>query len=1120
MRSNTSRKAVLMLLLATTPFAQSFAAFTQALKSVVPVFEVKKQSLTTAVNALEKKTGVRFSYDQRALEGFTVQHAAWKNEPVSTILDGLLQKTGLQYEERQNTIIIFPVSPETSNVAAAPGHEVTGRVLDDNGPVAGATIKIKNTNKGTTSDITGSFRVEVGGEKAVLVISMIGYQTREVEVTGDAPISVRLQVKGEDLNQLVVVGYTSQQRSKLTGAISEVKMDQLSSRSVGSVEEAMQGKVAGVTVTSEGGDPTSTPHVYIHGLGGINGQSPLYIVDGSVYYAESVPTINPNEIESMTVLKDASAAIYGARAGGGVILITTKKGKAGNAVINLDAKYGYQDAWKKLKTLNAKQFADVENLAADNAGKQRSPAFDINQNPDAYTTRTNWMDEIFRTGKIQDYNGSISGGNEKSKYFMGFGYRKTDAILLNTYGQRYNFRLNSDHQLKPWLKFGETMSYSSTDGNGAETQSDYTGAIIAAIFYPPSIRPYQPDGSFSGLPLAFAGNYGDEINPVAYLRRLDLRQPSNKLFVNPYLDVHFLKNFTFRSNLAVTKINGTFKQFTPRVPEIGKIFLGNTLVQAQNNTSDLLAEQTLTYEKHLGKHYINAVGGYSWDSWKQEYFQVTASTFDDERYEYRYLQNGALVLTDPGATYGSLKQTAIESFFARANYDYDGRFLVNALARRDGSSRVGAAQRFETYYAGSIGWQMKKEAFLRDVEWLSNLKPRASYGTLGDLGSLPENALDIPLSRTVTYMGPDATPVYGYAVDAVSNPRIRWAKSKQFDAGLDLGFFANRLTFSGDWYHKNTDRMLYQQPATSADGVSTGPWVNGGNTVDKGFDLALGFNGNPKGDFQYSVTATASKIMNRLEGLPGGVTTQPIGENIRSTLNPLLNQVGSPLYSYYLVKTAGIFQSQKEIDSYVGKDGTPIQPNAKPGDLKFVDFNGDGKINNNDRQVLGSALPKFSYGLSFNASYKGFDLNLFVQGVKGNRLFNAVKFTGLNASTGQGYNMLADILNAWSPEHTNTNIPRISASDANGNFNTNSDWYLEDGSYLRMKNVTLGYTLPARLTTRAGLNLVRLYVTSNNLFTITKYTGMDPEVGMDHYGIDAGRYPQSRTFLLGLNVNF
>jgi TonB-linked SusC/RagA family outer membrane protein len=1113
--------------------------------------DADRQPLEKVLRKIASNAHVKFAYDIDEIKKYTVTLREKKQFTLQDVLKKLLEQTDLVFESHSNTIVIYSKDPARNVPADSGGNALvnyatyqvdrtpvtaatidgkaglqkavttsvrdilSGTVQDDNGPLQSATVQVKGTKLAAVTDAKGNFNLEAGESTVTLVISSVGYQTREVVVRAGTPIIIKLEHSDMQMDKVVVVGYGTQKRATVSGAVSDVKLDKLSSRSLNNVTEALQGKAPGVIVTNEGGDPTSAPRVNIRGMGGINGEGPLYVVDGSVY--SNFP-INPNEIESISVLKDAAAAIYGARASGGVIIITTKRGRAGTANVTMDAKYGVQSAWRKLQPLNAKEYADVMNISADNGGKPRLDAFNASIYPDGQITRTNWIDDVFRKGHVQDYNVGVNGGTEKSKYYMSFGYRDGEAILLNTNAKRYNFRLNTDFQVNSWLKVGENMQYVFTDGNGANTSSAYTGALLAAIFYPPSVYPYNADGSYAGLPAQYAGAYGDVINPVAYLKRLDVRNPTNNFFINPYLEIRLMKDLSFRSNLAFTRSFSNFKEFDSKVPEIGKLFLFNQLTQNENGFREILTEQTLNYTKAIGDHHLNALAGYTYQRREDNYLKAYAQDFDDERPAYRYMQNANTIFKPESGKSAS----ALISYLARVNYDYNGKYLLSLIARRDGSSLVAIQNHFANYGSVSAGWLLTKEDFLSNVKWLNMVKLRGSYGVLGNLGSLPTNASVVPLAATTAYLGLNQTQAYGYAEDGIANPDLKWAKSVQSDVGVDVSAFDNRLSLTADYFIKKTQDMILQTPPPSTLGVSSGKYENVGEARDRGIELGINYNGGGKSDFQYSIGVTLTKISNKLVSLKQGITTLPTTNiNIRNTLTPVLIQTGYALYSYNVIQTAGIFKSQAEVDNYKNKDGELIQDSAKAGDLRFVDANHDGKITNADKVVVGNPYPSFTYGFSFNASYKNFDLNIFAQGVQGNKLFNGLKYLAMQASvSGQNYNMLKDMLGAWSPTNVNSSIPRASQNDPNSNYGNTSDWFIESGSYLRIKNVTLGYTLPASLSRQAHLNSARIYFTANNLLTFTGYKGFDPEVGMDEQGIDKGRYPQARTLLVGLNLNF
>lgn len=654
-------------------------------KSSVNINISKGEKLDVILHKIESLSGLHFVYNPDLLqERNTVLSGSFKTEPVRS----LLNKLGISAVEKEDYVILNT----KGNIKA--DRIVTGFVRDTLGAaIAGVSVKVVGTQTGTTTDAKGAFRIEAGPQ-AVLSFSMVGFHSKDVSVAENEVINVTLSEERSTLSEVVVVGYGTQKKETLTGAVSLVSLDKLSSRSVNSVGEVLAGKSPGVIVTNEGGDPTSTPRINIRGAGGINGESVLYVIDGSIFLG--TPQLNPNDIESISVLKDASAAIYGARASGGVVLITTKKGNKGQMQISVDAKLGQQSAWRKLQPLNAEQRAQVAATAAKNGGTTILPAFDPTKYPEGLVTKTNWMDEVFRNATLQDYNAAINGGSEKSNFYLSFNYRNAEGIVLNTKTKRYNFRINSEHQITPWLKVGENLSYSSTNGNGANTSSDYTGALLSAIYYPTNGTPYNADGSFAGLPGPFPGDYGDIINPVAELMRIDINNPVNVLVVNPYASIQLAKGLTFRSNLSITKSNARYKSFTPRRPEIGKPVLSNSLVERADDANDILAEQVLNYKTSFDKHQLDLTGGYTFQKTKSTSLYASGSGFDDESKQYRYLGNANT--SQPSES--GLNATAISSLFLRANYSYNDKYLLSLIGRRDGSSMLTKENRFKNYAIG------------------------------------------------------------------------------------------------------------------------------------------------------------------------------------------------------------------------------------------------------------------------------------------------------------------------------------------------------------------------------------------------------------------------------------
>ena len=1080
--------------------------------------KVENESIKNVFQKIEKQIDVHFMYETNQVNTNQKISLKLNNVTLEQALDQICSNFFLKYEIVNNNIVIKKL-PKVSN-ADQNKISISGTVYggNDGMPLPGVGIKDKGSDAATTTDFDGTFKIEINASEAILVFSYVGYVDQEVKVTqADKNITIKLVADMKQLQEVVVMGYGSVKKNEVLGSVGSVSMKETSSRTYNSAAELLQGTVAGVTVLSNGGDPTAEPTINIRGIGSLNAETPLIVLDG-IIYSGSLNTLNPNDIASISVLKDAaSAAIYGARASGGVILITSKKGTSERINVNVNYQGGFQNVAKKLDVLNAAEYADAMNLARDNAGMPRIPAFDPAFEPTARTTKTNWMDEIFHTGEIQDLSLSINGKTEKSNFFVSGSYRKNEGILLNTFGERYTARANSSFKLAPNFTIGENLSYSLTNGQSANTSSGYTGAILAAIFYPPNATIYREDGSgqFGGVPEKYIGSYGDVINPVAYLKRLDNRNPVSTILINPYAEWEIIKGLKVKTNWGYTRIQDNAKDFAVKIKEPGKIFDFNRLTQKSVTTTDLLGEQTISYEKSLGKHNFKALAGYTYQETKREFYTIEGTGFDNEDPSQRYLLNAKLIQQ----TAAGLSDEIISSYVGRLNYDFNQKYLFSGIIRRDGTSKLLSANRWKVYPSVSAGWLISEEEFMKNISPIvSNLKLRASWGQIGNLGNLGPYQFSVPLNQTQALIG--STPVinYGYAEGELSNPNLKWESSEQTNIGLDFTMLNNTLTGSVDAYVKKNKDMLVRDQLPGVSGTPQGRIVNSGDVENKGIEASLTYQ-KTRGEFKFDVTANAAFLSNKIVSIKDGLTSlEPLNiSRVRSL--PLANiyQVGSPVGAYYGYATDGLFQSTAEAKAYVNSSGAVYQPNAVAGDIKFKDVNGDGVINNSDRVVLGNPFPKTTYSLNANFRYKGFDMNIFFNAVAGNKIFNAVKYTGLNASF-PGYNLLADSKNAWSPTNTDTNIPVLSSTDNNNNFGRISDFYIEDASFIRLKNVSIGYTVKENWLN--GKAKLRFFISGQNLFTITNYSGMDPEVGLNNFGLDLGKYPLSRIYMTGVNATF
>ncbi|WP_417784718.1 SusC/RagA family TonB-linked outer membrane protein [Tenacibaculum sp.] len=988
----------------------------------------------------------------------------------------------------------------------------------DGEPIPGATVLIKEQSKnGAATDFDGKFTLSVNKDQGTLVVSFIGFQTLELPFSGSQEFSIALNEESSVLDEVVLIGYGSAKKGDLTSAISTVEnIESMSSRPVSTLNDFLQGSVSGVTVLQQGGDPSEGGKVVIRGYGSFANEEPLTVVDGVPYYG---PAINPNDIASVSILKDAAAAaIYGAQAASGVIVIETKKGKKGKPRISFDFYSGVQSAAKLPTPLNAKQQADVYNMAADNAGAPRQSAHDAEQNPWGQVTRTNWMDAIFRSGAMYNTNMNISGATDKMNYMTSFGYHKKEGLLLNTYSERFSFRVKTDIHLTDNITVGENVYYSRSEAVGTNSTSSYSGSIVNALYMPSSAPIRDANGNFSGVVPEnlsnYAGAYGDVYNPVALLLRPDISNPVNYLNANVYLNYDITDGLKFKTSYSYSTTDTKYKKFSPRIPELGRTNLNNYLYQSYSDTKRWVWDNQLSYKKSFGDHNIDLTAVYSSQFTDYEYYFQQGEGFSSEEPFNQFMSNASVIRTPETDVY----EDALTSAIGRVLYNYKGKYFLSGSIRRDETSRLAKENQADYFPSASAAWKISGEDFF-NIEAINNLKVRASWGQIGNINSVGYYSFDVPLNTTNVILGADGSlDDKGTYVGRQSNPNLKWEISESLDFGIDMNLFNNRLSIVADYFEKTTKGMIIPGLEDIHQGTSAAD-VNGGEVKNTGYEFAVSYK-DYVGDLNYSISANASFLDNELMNLNGynssGIDYIAHSDNVRSTLYPYRSVVGKELYATYLVPYLGIFQSQEEINAH-SKDGQLIQPNAVPGDFKFQDTNNDGKIDNNDRVFMDSYLPEVTYNLGLNLDYKGFDLNMNFQGVGGVKVFNAYKFTAFNASQ-QGYNLDNGVLNAWTPENTNTNIPRLSTQDNNQTYGTTSSWYLEDASYLRLKNVTLGYTVPtSKMSSVLSQSSLRIYVSGENLFTITNYSGMDPEVGGK--GLDVGRYPSARTISAGISLS-
>jgi len=1047
----------------------------------------------------------------------------------------------------------------------------SGTVFDATGePVIGASVVQKGTSNGAITDLDGRFNISVE-PGSTLVVSYVGYVSQELKAAPDMRIT--LNDDTQLLNDVVVIGYGVQKKSVVTASIAKVSSDDLDGKTRLRAEDALKGMAAGVQVTSASGQPGSKSMIRIRGIGTINDSNPLYIIDGMPTDQDGMESVNPNDIESIEVLKDAaSGAIYGARAANGVILVTTKKGKVGKASINYNFSYGWQSAWKKRDVTGAMDYAILQNERAVQTGSAPLYAdphnlIDANGEP-IKGFGTNWQDLLFNgNAPIQQHDLSISGASEKVNYYLSLGYFTQEGIVGGNYGQsnydrltlRSNnqFNLFDDSKERNFLNkldLGANLSYMRVHNTGIDANSTWGSPLGSALYLAPTLPVtltqlgydkvgeemipryaqamidrysaydlyYDAHGNPYTIP-GYVGSYQEQNNPIAMMQGNPSRNWSHKFMPKFSLDLQLFDelryHFTYSAELSFWGYNAATLQKYYLSGNNNADHTSATAYKGNNTTWQI--ENTLTYDKIFGKHTIGVVLGQSALKFKGDELGGSHwNLVNINKPSINYTTGGDLeIATDAdgkmtGATShvgvwgGPYTEHRLSSLFARFSYNYDEKYMVQATVRRDGSSRFGANNKYGTFPSVSVGWNIMNEAFMESTRsWLNNLKFRASWGKNGS-DRLPDFAyttLTAMGGSSNYYYGRSAAMVYGSKANALSNDDLKWEESEQTDLGLDFGFWNNKLTFSVDYYIKKTNGMLKDMPIPSYVGEAR-PQANVGDMENSGWEFELGYKWNIA-DAHFAIKGNASYLKNELKKLGNDTGFQNYGISQFSDGGTRAEN-GQPFPFFYGYKTAGIIQNAAEAVEYNNKYGTSKQP----GDFRFVDTNGDGKINSDDRTNIGNGVPDWTFGLNFDAEWKGFDLSVFFQGVSGADVFDATYRQDIASG-----NYPTWVLQRWTGEGTSNTVPTLGKSE---NW-VCSDMYIQDGSYLRLKNITLGYTLPHSITNKINISRLRIYARAENLFTWTKYWGFDPEIGSGStsLGVDYGVYPQARTYTIGFNIS-
>lgn len=968
---------------------------------------------------------------------------------------------------------------------------VQGIVKDQTGEtVIGASVMEKGTTNGTITGIDGDFSLNMSSN-GTLVVSFVGYKTQEVQVKGQKQLQVVLSEDAEMLDEVVVIGYGTMKKSDLTGAVSSIGNKDIKDSPVSNLGQAIQGKISGVQIV-DAGKPGDNVSIKIRGLGSINNCDPLVVIDG-VPTDLGLSSLNMADVERLDVLKDASAtAIYGSRGANGVVMITTKRGTEGKGKLAVSANYSFQNATNVPSLLNAAQYAELSNDMMVNSGRNPNPEW---ANPSELGAGTDWMDELLCTGVMQNYTVSYSGGNEKSHYYVSGGFLDQSGIVKSVNYRRFTFQSNSDAQVLKWLKFSNNITFSAdTKKSGSYNIGD---ALKALPIYPVK----NEDGSWSG-PDGNSEWYGSTRNPIGPTELNKSQTDGYNFLANLTAELTFTKWLKFKSTFGYDAKFWFIDNFTPKYNWKPTPTEETSRYKSDNKSFTYLWDNYFLFDHTFAeKHRVGLMAGMSAQWNTNDYLNAQKNVFMfDNVHE---MDNGEEMY----AIGGNETEWALLSYMARVNYSYEDRYLLTATIRRDGSSRFGKKHRWGTFPSVSVAWRASQEKWFPKNDYINDLKVRAGYGVTGSQASVGNYSYLASYNTSVYPFGISSGNQTALVSSTLANPYIHWEEVAQTNIGFDASLFNSRVMFSFDAYLKETRDMLVKAsiPITSGFEDTTTTYTNAGKVRNQGIEMSL-HTINLTGELGWETNVTATYNKNKIKDLNSDVPYY-INQINNSYVTMLAKDY--PINVFYGYVTDGIFQNQSEVNTHA------VQPGAEPGDIRFRDLNNDGVINDSDRTVIGNPNPSWLFSMNNSLSYKGFELSVFLQGIAGNKIYNAnnIDNTGMAAA----YNQTTDVLKRWQGEGTSNSMPRAVFGDPNQNTRV-SDRFVENGSYLRLKNITLSYTFPKQWLQKAQIENARLSLSCENVATITGYSGFDPEVGIN--GIDQNRYPISRTFSLGLNFNF
>lgn len=992
-----------------------------------------------------------------------------------------------------------PVTGKSIGVSLKSTQAITvkGKVTDEKGDgLPGVSVIEKGTSNGVITDINGNFSINVADENSVLAFSFVGFEKREISITGRTSLTVELKEDSKLLNEVVVIGYGTQKRSDLTGSIASVNMKDVKSLPVSDAGQALQGRAAGVQVISSGA-PGSNVTIRVRGVGTINDSDPLIVIDG---VPSNVPlnTISTDDISTMDILKDASAsAIYGARGANGVILITTKKGVAGKGKLDFKAMTGVRSATNTVEMLNASQFAALHNEMMAANGQTLNPAY---ADPNSFTTSTDWLNELLKTTPTNSFSLAYSGGGDKSTYYVSGTLLDEAGIAINNKYKRFAIQVNTDSKVFDWLRFSNNLTLSH------DRKSSGSINIRNAMSALPVQPVYNADGTWSG-PEGQSSWYGDVRNPIGEATINDNKTLGYNVLGNLSGEVTLIPQLKFKSTFGLQASFWDSRGWSPKYDwkPISQPF--STLNSSFNKNLTYLWDNTLTYDSFFNDvHHLTLLAGTSAQDNRFDYVSASKANFISDGAQQ--LNNGTMLPTASG----NASDWALFSLLARANYAYKDKYLVTATVRRDASSRFGSSHRWGTFPSASVKWRISNESFFNKNNFIQDLAFRAGYGVTGNQSIGNYAYASILSTNQYVFNG---TIVNSVVPLVLPNGNVHWEEVAQSNIALDAVLINGRMNVTAEAYIKNTNDMLVPMAVPALTGYSDQivPSINAGKVSNKGIELSISSQNVKSNSFEWNTNFNVSYNQNKVVSLNGDV---PIYGGSLASQNTNIQKNGYPVNSFYGVIATGIFQTQEEVDNYAKQQqGSDTYNSTAPGDLKFLDINNDGQINDADRTFIGDPNPRFTFALNNSVNWKNLDFSVFLQGVEGNSILNGNRIYQEGMAVAQ--NQTTAVLNRWTGPNTSNEVPRAVFNDPNKNTRP-STRFIEDGSYLRLKNVTLGYTLPKSLIKHAKMNTARLYVSGQNLLTFTKYTGFDPEVSSN--GIDMSLYPITRIVSAGINIGF